>query len=164
MQDSIVKMILNAKKEINITTPYLIPTPEIFAALRSAALSGVKVNLYIPGKADKKTVLVASRHFATKLQEHGVNIYEANNMLVHSKVGMFDGKYAYFGTANLDTRSLYAQFEFIELVEGAVIKDFIKLFEYYQTLCRKVEVNEYKTRRIGTALQRVFVNIFSPLM
>lgn len=163
IQDTICRLILNAKKEISIATPYLVPTPEIFAAIRTAAMSGVKINIFVPGKPDKKSVFAATRYYSQRLQNYGVNIYEANNMLIHSKLAVFDDSSAYFGTANLDFRSLYSQFEMIQFVEGDAVNQISDLFEYYKTLATKVKPNEYSLKRINI-LQRIFVNIFSPLM
>lgn len=164
MQDSIVNMILNAKKSIHLTTPYFIPTPEVFAALRTACLSGVDVNLYIPGKADKKTVIVATRFYANNLKKYGAKIYETKDILIHSKIGMFDQQYAYIGTANLDMRSLYSQFEIISLVEGPVIHQIEGLFDYYRSLSNKWEKIKVDPHPFKEKLLRFYVNLFSPIM
>lgn len=164
MMDSIVQMISNAKKEIKLASPYFVPTPEIMAALRTAALSGVKVELYIPGKPDKLSVFIATHLNSHILQSHGATIYEAKNMLIHSKIGVFDGKYAYLGSANLDTRSLYAQFEIINLVEGKVVSEIDDLFNYYKKLSRVVEKDEFKVHGVKGRMIRFYVNLFSPVL
>ena len=162
LQDSLVSWILNAKKSIKIVSPYFIPTEEIIAALRTASLSGVKVTIYMPGKPDKKLVLVASMSYAEILSKYGIKFKVAKNILVHSKLGIFDDKYAYFGTANIDNRSLYSQFEILNLVSGPIVKDIQNLISEYDKLS---EVYTFrKTLKIKGRFLRIVMKIFAPLM
>lgn len=164
MQDSLVNMILNSKKSIHLTTPYFIPTPEIFSALRTACLAGVDVNIYIPGRADKKTVIVATRYYANELMKFGAKIYQTKGTLIHSKIGMFDERYAYIGTANIDIRSLYSQFEIMSLVEGPVVNQIKDLFTYYQSLSKQWTDLNKDISPVKDKLIRFYVNLFSPIM
>ncbi|MCK5867062.1 MAG: cardiolipin synthase, partial [Mycoplasmataceae bacterium] len=164
MQDSIINMISNAKKEIIITSPYFVPTPELFSSLRIAAMSGVKVKIFLPGKPDKKVVIIASRHFAKELMKYGVEVFEATNLLIHSKIGVFDGKYAYVGTANLDVRTLYAQWEVIQLITGKAVEDIKELMDSYIQKSRKMKYEEFKASLIKRILVRIYINLLSPIM
>lgn len=132
MQNSIIRLLSSAKKSITITTPYFVPTNDVISAIRTASLAGIKVKVFIPGLADKKIALQASRFFASEVSEYGVEIYETNNMFLHSKIGIIDNKYAYIGTVNLDIRSLYSQFEMINLFEGKAVKDIVGIINEYQ--------------------------------
>lgn len=162
LQDSLVSWILNAKKTIELTTPYFIPTAEVFSALRTAALSGVKITIFMPGKPDKKLVLISSMNNAEILSKYGIKFKIAKNILVHSKLGIFDNQYAYFGTANIDNRSLYSQFEIVNLASGPIVQDIKKLISEYDELSEVYKFN--KLPRIKTRILRVIVKIFSPLM
>ena len=164
IQNSIVSWILNAKKTITLSTPYFVPSDEIISALKTAALSGVKVTIYIPGKPDKKTVLIVSKYRAHELSQYGVMFKETVDILIHSKIGVFDDKQAYFGTANLDLRSLYSQFEFLNFVEGPAVKQIKGLFEYYDKFSRDVDLSINKNKLLKNILIRIGVFIFSPIM
>lgn len=164
LQDSIINMIINAKKEIILTTPYLTPTPELFSALRNASISGVKVKILIPGKADKKPIMLATRYYAWALSKYGVEVYEANSLLIHSKIGIFDNKYAYVGTANLDVRSMYSQWEIIQLLTGPIIKEIKDVIDGYLINTTKLSSEELKASKIKDILVRMYVNLFSPIM
>lgn len=164
IQNSLVNMIYNAKKSISLTSPYFVPTPEVLEALKTACLSGVKVEIFIPGKADKKTAIIATRYFAAQLAEVGAKVYAANNMLIHSKIGLFDNKYAYIGSINIDTRSLYAQFELMSLIEGKAIDEVINLFEYYRKLSSHAKLEDLRLHRFKELFLRFYVNLFSPIM
>ncbi|MBP5177089.1 MAG: cardiolipin synthase [Clostridia bacterium] len=104
--------ILNyAKKRVDISTPYLIPTYPLLDALKNAALRGVEVNLILPGIPDKKVVyLIAKSHFPFLLQA-GVNIYIYKPGFNHMKSALADDELAFVGTINFDFRSLVHHFE-----------------------------------------------------
>lgn len=164
LKDSLISLILNAKDSIEIVTPYLVPPAEVIAALRSAALSGVKVSLFIPGRPDKKSVWIGTRVFAKELMEYGVKIFEFNDILVHSKFGIFDKKYAYFGTANIDMRSFYSQFEITNVVSGKIVKDLDALVKEYKVMTTELSDKDLKVNRIKERLINIFITTFSPLM
>lgn len=100
-----------AKKEILITTPYLILDNEIVTALKLAAQSGVDVKIVIPGIPDKKLIYLVTKSFAHDLFNVGVKIYQYTPGFIHSKLVVVDGHKALVGTTNLDFRSLYLHFE-----------------------------------------------------
>ena len=52
IKNAYMKIINNAKKNVYIQTPYLVPDEPMKEALRIAALSGVDVRLMVPGKPD----------------------------------------------------------------------------------------------------------------
>lgn len=164
IQNSIVNMIYNAKEEIILTTPYLVPTIELFNAIRTASLNGVKVKILIPGKPDKKTVIIATRYYARLFMKYGVEIYQTNSLLIHSKIGVFDGKYSYVGTANLDIRSLYAQWEVIQLLTGPIVKDIKASVEEYIKYSTRLSNDDLKVSKLKDKIIRTYVNLFSPIM
>ncbi len=164
LKNSLLSWIYSAKKSITISTPYFIPTNEIIVALKTASLSGVDVKIYIPGKPDKKTVLVASHYWAYELMKFGVKFYKTNDILLHSKIGVFDGKYGYVGSANIDMRSLYSQFEALSLVAGPVVNELISVFKHYDQLSTPLAMESVKTNKITSRILRLYANIFSPIM
>ncbi len=119
-------MICQAKKSIKITTPYLVPNASIMEALKTAALSGVRVDIVVPSKADHFFVYWSTRSNFEQLMKAGVNIHEYQKGFMHSKGIVIDGKLSSIGTANFDIRSLKLNFE-------------INSFIYDEELSRKIE-------------------------
>ena len=104
--------ILNyAKKRVDISTPYLVPTYGLIDALRNAALRGVEVNLIVPGIPDKKLVYNMAKSNFRYLLDAGVNIYIYKPGFNHMKSAIADGELAFVGTINFDFRSLVHHFE-----------------------------------------------------
>ena len=107
-----MQMIQFAKKQIIITTPYFIIDQELQTALKLAALSGVRVDIIVPGIPDKKYVAVVSEHYYQLLIGlPNVYIHKYKKGFIHSKILYVDDEVAVIGTTNFDFRSLYLHFE-----------------------------------------------------
>lgn len=100
-----------AREEIIITTPYFVPDDATRSALITAALQGVRVTVVLPRNNDSVLVSRASKSHYRGLLEAGVRIMHHHPGLLHSKTLTIDRKLAVFGSANLDTRSFYLNFE-----------------------------------------------------
>lgn len=104
-------LINSAQKSIKITTPYLIPDEGILLALKTAALSGVDIQIILPGTPDQKIVYWASQSYFDELIEAGIEIYLYRPGFMHAKLVSIDGEVASLGSANLDIRSFQLNFE-----------------------------------------------------
>ncbi len=100
-----LRAIGTAQKSISIANPYF-TDEDVIDALRSAARRGVKVQVVLPKDNDQALVQRASRASYPKLIKAGVRIYEYKGRMAHEKVAVFDGRWATFGSSNLDERSL----------------------------------------------------------
>lgn len=100
-----------AKRRIWITSPYFIPDPTICRALKNAVLSGVDVRIIIPAKPDNRLVYAASLSYLENLQDAGVKFYRYTGGFMHAKLMIIDDLLATTGSANLDMRSFYSNFE-----------------------------------------------------
>ncbi|TCK93350.1 cardiolipin synthetase 2 [Natranaerovirga hydrolytica] len=111
VRNNYLKMIMKAKKNIYIQTPYFIPDDAILEALKIAALSGVDVRVMIPSKPDHPFVYWASISYIGELIDAGAKCYKYNNGFLHSKVVTIDSLVSSVGTANMDIRSFKLNFE-----------------------------------------------------
>lgn len=103
--------ISEATSYIRLCTPYFIPSDELSTALQLAAASGIRVELMIPAQSDSYIVHHASLSFIKPLLQRGVQVYLYEKGFMHAKTVSIDGKMAFIGTVNLDTRSFYINFE-----------------------------------------------------
>jgi cardiolipin synthase len=110
--------IAGARRRIWLTTPYLLPSEPMAAALESAALRGVDVRLLVPARTDSRLVDAASRTFHGGLLAAGASIYRYGPPMVHAKTCLVDDDLAIVGTANLDNRSLRLNFEVVAALHG----------------------------------------------
>jgi cardiolipin synthase len=103
--------ILQARRRVWIASPYFVPDAGLRDALRLAGYRGVDVRLLGQYHPDKWIPLYAARYYWTEMLEAGVKVYQYTRGMMHAKVVLVDEDWATVGTANLDNRSLYLNFE-----------------------------------------------------
>lgn len=128
--ESIFGGITTAKKRIYITSPYFIPNEAILMGLKTAAMSGVDVKIIIPGVNDSRIVQYANLSYVQELLDSGVEMYQYQRGFIHAKIIIVDTLFASVGSANMDVRSFYNNFEINALLFDKVTierlhKDFI---------------------------------------
>lgn len=111
IKNGYMKIINNAKKNVYIQTPYLVPDESMMEAIKISALSGVDVRILVPGKPDHLFMEWILSANIGGLLKSGVKIYRYNKGFIHSKTIVADGMVASIGTANLDIRSFRLNFE-----------------------------------------------------
>ena len=107
----LISAILDARRQLIITTPYFGPDDGLVQALCAAARRGVEVVLIVPQHNDSRLVGLSSRSFYADLLEAGVRIAEFEGGLLHTKSLLIDESTAIFGSVNFDLRSLRLNFE-----------------------------------------------------
>jgi cardiolipin synthase len=97
----------SARRTVDITTPYFITDESSRWALEDAVGRGVKVRLVLEGDiTDAMPVKYASRKHYEQLMAMGIEIYEYQPTMMHTKTFVVDGAWSMFGSANFDNRSL----------------------------------------------------------
>ncbi len=119
IKEILLKLISSSVKSIWITTPYFSPDEEIINALKRALISGVKIKILIPGRADKQWAYFLTKFKSSKLIEFGAEVFMYENIFIHSKTFIFDSKFAMVGSINLDHRSLFLNFELSAFVNNS---------------------------------------------
>jgi cardiolipin synthase len=95
-----------AERTIDVTASYFVPDALIDEALLAARGRGVRVRLLLPGPhIDSDVVRLSSRSRWGPLLQAGVEIYEYQPTMLHSKVFILDGEMVSVGSTNLDIRS-----------------------------------------------------------
>ncbi|NBO86734.1 MAG: cardiolipin synthase, partial [Burkholderiaceae bacterium] len=122
----LLSAVLDARRELVITTPYFVPDEGLVQALMAAAHRGVKVKLIVPRLNDSTLVAWSSRSFYSVLLGAGVEIAEFKGGLLHTKSLLIDERIAIFGSVNFDQRSLRLNFE-------------ISLIVYDQAFCTQLK-------------------------
>ncbi len=94
-----------ARHSIDITNPYFVPDARMREAVLAAVHRGVKVRVLLPGKIDHVIVREASHKRLGRLLRAGVEVYQYEAALLHSKTMVVDGVWATIGSTNFDNRS-----------------------------------------------------------
>ena len=96
-----------ARKTLDIQSPYLITDESTQWSLAEARHRGVRVRLLVEGDiTDAKPVKFAGRATYERLLAQGIEIYEYQPAMMHTKAMIVDGTLSIVGSANLDNRSL----------------------------------------------------------
>ena len=159
-----MQIISGAKKYVYIQTPYLIIDNSMISALTVAAKSGVDIRIMTPYHWDKRLVHFMTRSYYRELLRAGVKIYEYTPGFIHSKVFVSDDEIATVGSANMDFRSLYLQFEcgafFCQTKLVSDVRD-----DFLQTVlnCKEMTEEDCKSNAFVRFLQDLF-RLFAPLL
>lgn len=167
--DGLLQMLLAlinaAQDELVLTTPYLVPDESLLRAILGAAGRGVKVLLIVPEKVDSFLTRYASRSYFDELLRVGVEIYLYQGGLLHTKSVMADGAISMFGTANLDMRSLWLNYEVSLFVyEPEFAKELRSLQQTYIDDARRLDAEQWKTRSFKERLLENTLRLVSPLL
>lgn len=99
--------IASARRTLDITTPYFLTDESSEWAFRDAVGRGVKIRVLVEGDiTDAMPVKYASRQAYDALMSEGIEIYEYQPTMMHTKTLVVDGTWSMFGSANFDNRSL----------------------------------------------------------
>ncbi|MDI9217832.1 cardiolipin synthase [Clostridium tertium] len=161
-----IKMISTAKESINIITPYFIPSEGLMDSLKIAALSGIKISVIFPKKADHFTVNKASQTYLAELVRSGVKVYLYNDSgFIHSKILTVDKKICTIGTANMDIRSFELNYEINALIyDQGITCEFNKIFSDLLISCTEFNLKEYESRSLSNKLIDGISRLFSSIL
>ncbi|HSM40256.1 MAG TPA: cardiolipin synthase [Afifellaceae bacterium] len=167
--DGLLQMILHligsARRELIMTTPYLVPDESLLRAIRGAAGRGVRVALIVPEKVDSFLTRHASRSYYDDLLDLGVEIHLFRGGLLHTKSIMVDSAISMFGTANLDMRSLWINYEVSLFVyDAGFARELRALQEGYMDDAERLEPGVWAARGFGERFLQNALRLVSPLL
>ena len=99
-----------ARVRIALATPYFVPDAALLMALCLAARRGVRVDLMLPARSNHRLSDLARCRALRSLAAAGAHLWLVPGML-HAKLAVFDNSLALAGSANLDGRSLFLNYE-----------------------------------------------------
>ena len=154
-----------AKTSIHIQNAYFLPDKQIRRALVAAAQRGVDVKVMVPGAhIDVPLVRLASRHHLGKLLKGGVQVYEYEPAMIHSKTLVVDRVFSTIGSINLDVRSMSKNAEvslsFYDRPFAALVE---QMFERDLARCDEVTYEAWKHRGVPARLFELLSWSFEPL-
>lgn len=154
-----------AQDRVTLATSYFVPPVSLVTALESAALRGVKVRLLLAGRSAYFWTLYAARSYYNTLLEAGVEIYEYERGLLHSKTLTIDGNWSLVGTPNFDARSLFLNFEVA--VASFNKESAMQLEEQFEDDLKwsvPIHREHHAARSNWTVLTENFFRLFAPVL
>lgn len=167
--DGLLQMLLAAvnaaREELILTTPYFVPDDSLLRAIRGAAARGVKVSMIVPERVDSLLTRYASRSYFDELLACGVRILLYRKGLLHTKSVTVDGRISMFGTANLDMRSLWINYEVTAFVYGGKFgRDLRHLQQSYARDSHELDPHQWAARPWRERFMENALRLFGPLL
>ncbi len=111
MYDAVLTAAYSARSRLWIVTPYFVPDESLAQALVLAAHRGIDLKILVPEKSNHKLADLARGTYLREIQRAGGTIYLYTGGMVHAKILLLDNVLASVGSANMDMRSLFLNYE-----------------------------------------------------
>jgi cardiolipin synthase len=141
------RLMRGARESLLLTMAYFVPDDTLIDELCRAAKRGVRVRLMLPGRSDVRVVQIAARSFYECLMSAGVEVYERQMVVLHSKTMVVDGRTSVVGSVNLDYRSIEYNMELSTIVRSEPFgRQMIDLFENDVRYAKRISLSEWRKR------------------
>lgn len=148
-----------------IVTPYFLPDEALTAALKTAALRGVVVDIVLPEKSNLFYMDWAMHPQLADLIDRGCRVFLSPQPFDHTKIFTVDGLWSLIGSTNWDTRSLRLNFEYnIECYDIDLATTLEGMVNSRMAKSRSVSAEEMRSLPIGTRIRDGLARLFSPYL
>ncbi len=163
--EQILRIIQEFKQTLTIITPYFIPDEVLFRSLIVKAHTGRHVRLILPLKSNHRLADIARHHYLHQLDQAGVEILFYKPRMLHAKLILVDGQVAMTGSANIDMRSLFVNYEIAVLhYSPGDIKQLAEWSEQIIADCISYHEAAKDTTLMPSKFTQDFVHLLAPLL
>lgn len=163
--ERLLTLIQEAREEIFLVTPYFMPDEVIFQSLIVKCHAGRRVRLLLPERSNHPLADAARDHFLRRLAAAGAEILLFRPRMLHAKLLVVDQRLAFTGSANIDPRSLFVNFEIGLTHTGP--EDVANLYRWAEELlphCQRFEATARAHHGPGRRLAEDFAHLLVPLL
>ncbi len=155
----------SARRTIDITSPYFVTDESTEWSLKDATDRGVKVRILVEGDTtDAMPVKYASREAYDRLLSMGIEIYEYQPTMMHTKTLVVDGAWSMFGSANFDNRSLELNDELnVAVSDRDLARRFLDDFEQDLRVSSRLELAAWRQRSLLEKSRETFWSYFGEI-
>lgn len=156
-----------AQERCWIATPYFVPDEPLSLALKTAALRGCDVRILVPlpRNNDSWLVSLAAASYYDELLSAGCRIYEYLPGMLHAKYLLVDHQVSAIGSANMDVRSFYLNYEVTAMFYDHRLTELLAEV-FTRELSRALEVRPEARRQLslGRRVGEGTARLLSPLL
>lgn len=132
----LISAFFGSRKRIIAVTPYFVPDPMLLMSLTLAARRGVVIDLLLPERSNHRLADLARHRALRELVSAGAHVSFLPRM-IHAKAIVIDDELAFVGSANLDQRSLFLNYELmLAFYAPTEVKCFARWIEAQQESAR----------------------------
>lgn len=142
VHDMLVTACFKAKSRVIAATPYFVPGGTLLMALCLAARRGVTVDLVLPAHSNHRIADFVRHRAIRELAGAGGRIWLAPYML-HAKAVVMDDELALAGSANLDARSMFLNYEMmVAFYAAGDVRRFADFIEKHRASAERYEATK----------------------
>lgn len=151
-----------ARHTIDITSPYFVTDESTRWALDDARKRGVTIRVLVESDStDHKSVKYASRDAYDDMLDGGIQIYEYQPTMMHTKTMVVDGVLNIFGSANFDNRSLELNDEVnLAVFSRRLAARFLQDFDRDLRVSQKLSLETWRERPYMDRVHEYFWSFF----
>lgn len=154
-----------ATRHVRIVTPYFLPPEPVTAALTTAAVRGVEIEILLPAQNNIPVVDWATTPNLPFLLDRGCRIYKSPPPFDHSKLLTVDGIWSLIGSTNWDARSLRLNFEYnIECYGDDLARELDAIIDKKIAAATPVTLEDIHSRNTFEKLRDGLARLFSPYL
>jgi cardiolipin synthase len=109
--DAFITAVFAARRRLWIATPYYVPDEALSRAIVLACRRGVDVRVVVPARSNHRTADYAGASYLRAVAAAGGRVCCFKPTMLHAKAILVDDSIAAIGSANLDMRSLFLNYE-----------------------------------------------------
>lgn len=157
LYEALLSAIFAARERIWIVTPYFVPDQSLLQALIIARHRGVDVRLITPASSNHLIADLGRSSFMRDLFASGIDVCLYPDGMIHAKAILVDRRGVMMGSANIDQRSLFLNYEVVSFIYS---DDAISASETWMKQlmdrCTQKMHPAGRWRRMGENLMRIF--------
>jgi len=154
-----------SRSAVRVVTPYFLPEASLIAALRLAAIRGVRVDIVLPERNNLRLVQWAQNAQLWQLLEVGCRIWLSPTPFDHSKLMVIDDDWSLFGSSNWDPRSLRLNFEIVvEAYDRTFAGSLSRIADEKIAGSRRLSLTEVDQRSLPVRLRDGVARLFLPYL
>ncbi len=161
LYDTIISLLFTAQKRIWIVTPYFIPDEMMVKALCVAARRGVDVRIVLPKASNHRLADLVRRGYLRQIQAAGAQVMLFTPGMLHAKAVIIDESPAIIGSANMDVRSFFLNYEIALFVHTERMVE--ELAAWTETTMAECEVG-IKEARVAVEFAEGMGRLLAPLL
>ncbi|HEX2465279.1 MAG TPA: phospholipase D-like domain-containing protein [Thermoanaerobaculia bacterium] len=154
-----------ARSRVCVVTPYFLPDRVLIAALRLAALRGVRVDVVLPERSNLRFVQWAATAQLRQVLDDDCWVWLSPPPFDHTKIVVVDGEWSLVGSANWDARSLRLNFELdVECYDRPLAQELEAMVEERISTCRRLRHADLEARPLAIQLRDGVARLFTPYL
>ena len=155
--------VASATQTLDITSPYLVTDESTLWSLEEAGGAASASGILVEGDiTDAMPVKYASRSVYDRLLSMGIELYEYQPTMMHTKALVVDGVWSMFGSANFDNRSLELNDELNVAVSDSALADrFLEDFARDLGHARRLDLDTWRQRGMLARARERFWSAFA---